>query len=1569
MERTSLGRRLRSVGAALTLLVGGIVVSVAAAAPAAADLSPVQQPSASLVTADSLPTTQVDGVVWQQVINGNTVYAAGSFANARPAGASPGVNTTPRANLLAYDLTTGNLISSFNPSLNAQARAITKSPDGSRIYVGGDFTTANGQTRSRIAAYSTADGSLISTFQPSFSGRVNAIVATNTTVYVGGDFTQVNGLWRIRLAAIRASDGAVLGWNPQADRVVNALTLTTDGTKLIAGGAFENINTSPAYGLAALDPTTGALLPWNATSLVRDAGPQAAILSLTASGTSVYGSGYVFGSGGNLEGAFKADGATGNIQWIEDCHGDTYGVAVLNSVVYTVNHAHYCQNIGGFFQSNPWSINMRHTLAFTDAVTGTIAHDTQGYPDWYGNPSPSLYNWFPDMTEGTVTGQSQAAWTVTGNSQYVVMGGEFPTVNASGQQGLARFALKSIAPNKQGPRLSGSSWTPTLTGLAAGTVRVAWPSNWDRDDLNLTYKVTRNGGATPVYTTVAAATYWNRPTLGFIDKGLTPGATYTYRIQAVDPDGNAQNSPIVSVQAPDSGTISAYANQVIADGAAPFWRLSETSGTSVIDYAGFNDGVGGTGLVRGTAGAIIGDSNTATTFDGTSASTVTTATAVPAPDTFTVEAWFKTTTTQGGKIIGYGNNNTGLSGSYDRHVYMDNAGHLFFGVYPGSVQTVSTSGTYNDGAWHQVVASLGAAGMTLYVDGVRAANRSDITTGQAYSGFWVVGGDNLGGWTNQPSSNYFNGAIDEVAIYPTQLSRQVVANHYTLSGRTVPGSTAPGDAYGSLVWNADPDLYWRLDDSNSVAADASPYNQPGYYLGGVTQQVAGGIHGTTDTAAAFDGSTGQVISNNTFTNPTTYSEELWFNTTTTSGGKLIGFGDSASGLSSNYDRHVWMQNDGTLVFGTWTGQTNTITTPSSYNDGHWHHMVATQSSDGMKLYVDGQLTGTNPQTAAQAYTGRWHLGGDTVWFGASSHYFAGKLDDAAIYSRALSSQDVLQHYQVGSGTVPNQLPVAAFTTQSTDLSLAADGTSSSDPDGSISSYSWNWGDNTAAGSGATANHVYAAAGTYTVTLTVTDNQGGTNSVSHNVTVTAANQLPTAAFTSTATNLSVAFDGSTSSDPDGSISSYSWNWGDNTAAGSGATPTHVYAAAGTYTVTLTVTDNRGGTNSVSHNVTVAAANQLPTAAFTSTATNLSVAFDGSTSSDPDGSISSYSWNWGDNTAAGSGATPTHVYAAAGTYTVTLTVTDNRGGTNSVSHNVTVAAANQLPTAAFTSTATNLSVAFDGSTSSDPDGTIASYAWNWGDNTAAGSGATPTHVYAAAGTYTVTLTVTDNQGGTNSVSHNVTVTAAATAVATDNFGRALTNTWGTADVGGAWSPTSNSSMSVAGGFGVIRLATAGTGPLATLNSVSARDVTGVVDVQMDKDATGGGVYANMVVRRVGTTDYRVKVRFVAGGSVQLITSRVVSNAETTLQTVNVAGLTYAVGDTLRLRFKVTGSGTTTLSARVWKVGTTEPAAFQINSTDTTAALQVAGAVGIQGYLSSTATNAPVTLKFDNFEVDPA
>ncbi|WP_255498146.1 PKD domain-containing protein [Nakamurella sp. PAMC28650] len=1554
------------MGTTVALVAAGLLVTVVAAVPAAAaptaaaaissGLSPTAPRTSNLATADALPTVQIDGVAWSQAIVGSSVWVVGGFANARPAGSAAGSNNVARNNILVYTLSTGNLVTSIVPYLNAPGYVVAASPDGTRVYVGGDFTSANGQTHQRIAAYNASTGAIIGTFTASVDARVKSIVATNTTVYVGGSFQNANGTPRAYVAAFTAATGALTSWNPGADSHVAAMVMAPDQSKLIIGGQFQNVGGLPNYGMAAVDPVNGGVLPWNATQKVRDAGANASILGLTTDGTYIYGNGYVFGSGGNLEGTFQAD-MDGNVQWIEDCHGDTYGNFVTNNTVYTVSHAHYCGNIGGFPQTNPWTPH--RSLAFTTNATGTIGHDPYGYFDWFGNVSPSIVDWFPNLVQGTYTGQGQAAWTITGNSQYIIEGGEFPSVNGVAQQGLVRFAVGT--PNKVGPEASQPTLVTSVVSLSAGTARVAWQTTNDRDDLALTYKVVRDGKtATPIYTTTANSTFWNQPSIGFTDTGLAPGSTHSYRVYAYDPAGNSAVGSTKTVTIATAGANSAFANDVISAGASHFWRLGESSGTVGYDWAAYDDLTLNSAVTRVGGGSQPEDTSAAA-FDGSSGFAVN-GSAVQAPDTFTEAAWFQTTSTSGGKILGYGNATTGNSSSYDRHIYMDAAGHLYFGVYTGALVTISTTGTFNDGQWHQVVGSMSSAGMAFYVDGKRVGTTS-TTVGQSYVGYWRVGGDSS--WNDNP---YLAGTIDEVAIYPSALSLAQVRQQFVDSGRSLPGATAPADPYGAAVYNSSPDVFYRMDETSGTSAtDLSGNSNAGVYSGGETFGTASNVGAPTGTAVTFNGIDGTLSSTNQVNAPSVYSEEAWFNTSTTHGGKIIGFGDQQKGNSGNYDRHIYMLNNGQLVFGTYTGTLNLAQTAGSYNDSKWHHVVATQGADGMKLYVDSVLVATNVQTQAQGYAGYWRVGGDSDW-GGDSPYFAGAIDEAAAYSVELTSAQVSAHYNASAAA--NKAPTASFTSTATNLSVAFNGSASADPDGTIASYSWDFGDSTSS-TAVSPTHLYTAAGTYTVVLTVTDNQGATGTKSVTITVTTPpNVAPTASFTSTATNLSVAFNGSASADPDGTIASYSWDFGDSTSS-TAVSPTHLYTAAGTYTVVLTVTDNQGATGTKSVTITVTTPpNVAPTASFTSTATNLSVAFNGSASADPDGTIASYSWDFGDSTSS-TAVSPTHLYTAAGTYTVVLTVTDNQGATGTKSATITVTtAANQSPIAAFTSTFNGLSPTFDGTSSNDPDGTIASYAWTFGDSTT-GTGPSITHNYTAAGTYSVGLTVTDNLGATNTKTASVVVSLPAPFV-TDAFGRTSTSGWGTANLGGNWTSVGTAAnITVNGSVGKIVSPTAGASAGTYLGATARTSTDLTATVAADKVGTGGGTYVYVVGRRVSTNnEYRARVRFAGGGKVGIaLTSLKGSSTDVTLATEVLLTGTFAANQVFNVRFDVVGTGTTTLKLKVWAAGTAEPAAWQLSSSDGFAGLQAAGAVGFTTYVSSSSTNAPVTVSIGSLNARPA
>lgn len=1622
---------------ALTVLGIGVVAAPARAeAPAAGDAGSLPE----TVSADALPTWQVNGVVWSQAIVGNTVYVVGSFTKARPPGvAVGGAGEVDAANIFAFDIATGERVASFNHSLNAQGLVVRAAPDGSRIYVGGDFTAVDGVPRGHVAAFDTATGALLSGFAPNTDGQVRAFAISGSTVYVGGNFRSAAGKPRTLFAAFAPSNGAITSWAPVGGGGYTwSMVLSPDKSRVIAAGSFTTLNGLEAYGMGAIDAATGATLPWAATSRIRTAGLNGAIASLSTDGTQVFGTGYAFGAGATFEGTFAADPTTGSINWVQDCLGDTYDSWPMNGVLYSVSHNHDCTVVGGFPDTSPRS-RWQKAGAMPTYGTGTITRkDAYGW-DFTGLSYPGVLHWFPDLEFGSYTADRQAAWSVVGNGNYLVLGGEFPIVNGVAQQGLVRFAKRSIAPNKMGP-IHNAGFNPNPISTDSGTVKVIFNSVWDRDDKSLSYDIFRNSGA-KILTVTKDSNFWTTPTQTFTDTGLTPGSSVRYQVRARDPLGNYQFSawsPYITVS---SAPPSAYAGVVRADGASHLWRLTESAGTAAVDDIGDRHGAY-TNMTLGTTGAVNGEMGTAVTST-TNTARVTTRDLVAGPQTLSVEAWVKTTSTRGGRIVGFGNNATGTasSGFSDRALYLDNSGRPNFTIHSGSQRAITSRTAINDGQWHHVVGTMSPSeGMQLFVDGLRVGRDQRYVTARDYEGYWRIGNDSISGYTNAPSDAGLVGSFDEVAVYPSALTAAQVKAHFLASGRTQTWSATPTDAYGQAVVGDVPDTFWRLSSFGSTMVDESGNGRTGNVSGAVTGGQVGAI---ADNPAASFSTNGLVVEQYGWNAPRAYTEELWFKTTTTTGGKLIGFGNATTGLSNSYDRHVWMLNTGKIVYGTNAGTQVNLTSAKSYNDGQWHHLVASQSSAGMRLWIDTALVGSNTNSVSQDYNGYFRIGGDRVWSGSKDQYFNGAIDEVAIYPRALSEDSVRAHYAAAGRSPSNRTPTASFTASTDFLQVSVDGSASTDPDGPLAGYGWNFGDGATAtgptashtyaaggtytitltvtdgegavatrsdtvtvgpnqapvaaftatndlldvgfdasastdadgavasyswdfgdghsGSGRTASHSYATAGTYQVVLTVTDNRGETGSTAQNVTVV-ANQAPTAAFTSDVSFLSVAFDATASTDADGSVASYGWNFGDG-ANGTGAITSHTYAQAGEYLVTLTVTDNRGATNTVTHQVAVVdPPNQTPTASFTTSIADLSLSVDGSGSSDPDGAVALYGWDFGDGSTA-SGATASHTYAEAGTFTVTLTVTDDDGGTGTTTRSVTAVRPNQNPAAAFTSTVNGLTVAVDGSGSADPDGSLADYAWDFGDGST-GTDATATHTYADGGTFSVKLTVTDDRNGTDSVTRAVTVVAPGP-LAKDDFGRTVTGGWGTAEVGGNWSLTSGASrFSVGGGTGKVLLA-AGQGYTASLPSVSSTATDMAVAASLDLPATGGGQYVSVIGRQVSAgNDYRAKFRILTTG-VTVYLVRTVGGVENVLATSTVAGLAVNPGESLQLRVQVTGQGSTTLRAKAWK-GTTEPPSWAASATDATAALQSAGAVGLYSYLSGSTTNGPVTFAYDNLVV---
>ena len=351
----------------------------------------------------------------------------------------------------------------------------------------------------------------------------------------------------------------------------------------------------------------------------------------------------------------------------------------------------------------------------------------------------------------------------------------------------------------------------------------------------------------------------------------------------------------------------------------------------------------------------------------------------------------------------------------------------------------------------------------------------------------------------------------------------------------------------------------------------------------------------------------------------------------------------------------------------------------------------------------------------------------------------------------------------------NHPPVAViYVTQHAQESgkpLNFDGSASYDTDGSITNHSWSFGDGARAYF-AIVSHSFTLPDQnpkdFTVTLSVTDDQGLSSDATITVTITPAvppNLRPkavlTAAPTTVFTNQKVRFTSAGSYDPDGTIPTdgYSWSFGDGE-LGSGLEAFHQYTKPGIYVVLLSVKDDRGATGSTTETIYVM--NIPPVARAgqdTETTTLETVWFSGVASSDWDGEIVHYRWDFGDGTQS-AGPLISHVYQHSGRYLVHLLVTDDSGATNTTMINVSVQ--NRQPVATLVgSNASQFSgdpLMFDGSRSTDSDGRIVQFSWDFGDGTR-DNGSLISHIFYLPGTYEVKLLVTDDSG--SSADANMTV----------------------------------------------------------------------------------------------------------------------------------------------------------------------------------------------------------------------
>jgi predicted small secreted protein len=343
------------------------------------------------------PTWEAAGGVYGIARGPNAVYLGGTFTQVKsPSGGS----SVARTRLAAFDATTGVVVPGWAPSANDIVHALTVSPDGSRVYAGGDFSSVSGKTRGKLAAIDATTGEVLDAWRPTTNGRVSAIAVIGNTVYVAGSFSSVSGQSRQRIAAIDAATGQVInGWNPGANGTVRSLAVSPDGQRLYLGGKFTTVGTSSRMYLAAVDPGSGSVLAWKPSV-------SETVMSVAANRDRVVVG--EDGPGGTCE-AFDASNASG--KWSVHADGNVQAVGIAGNLAYCGGHGALADG------------QTRKKIFAVNVTTGALS------------------SWNPGMNS-TVG----VRVILGGYGQQVYIGGDFTQVFTESREGFAQFTDPSIVP-------------------------------------------------------------------------------------------------------------------------------------------------------------------------------------------------------------------------------------------------------------------------------------------------------------------------------------------------------------------------------------------------------------------------------------------------------------------------------------------------------------------------------------------------------------------------------------------------------------------------------------------------------------------------------------------------------------------------------------------------------------------------------------------------------------------------------------------------------------------------------------------------------------------------------------------------------------------------------------------------------------------------------------------------------------------------------------------------------------------------------------------------------------------
>jgi hypothetical protein len=331
-----------------------------------------------------------NGSVFAVVRAGNRLFIGGSFTELVNPHTS---ETIKRRGLAAINTITGKPVTTWHAGVNGTVRALSVSPDGHVLYVGGEFDHLRSHPRTRLGAVGTGAGHLRARWAPAASATVLALLAGPHRVYVGGAFEQINARTREFIAAADPVSGRVLRWNPGANDTVRALAFANNGTRVVVGGSFFLLGGQLHHQIGEVH--TGNDSPvgnWNPN-------PGRPVFDIDVVG------GMVLAAAGGKGGAlFAYDAADGGKRWAAFSDGDFAAVCVLGNNVVA----------GGHF--------------------GKTRHHARNHIASYRLGNGALQSWAPRLN--SILGVR--ATLCEGNTN-VRVGGDFTTVNDKPHPHLVRF--------------------------------------------------------------------------------------------------------------------------------------------------------------------------------------------------------------------------------------------------------------------------------------------------------------------------------------------------------------------------------------------------------------------------------------------------------------------------------------------------------------------------------------------------------------------------------------------------------------------------------------------------------------------------------------------------------------------------------------------------------------------------------------------------------------------------------------------------------------------------------------------------------------------------------------------------------------------------------------------------------------------------------------------------------------------------------------------------------------------------------------------------------------------------